>query len=56
MLGLGTAIDLPAPENLEGLAIHDEDAGRAIGAILAATAERGKVTMLYDTRLYVGRV
>ena len=28
----------------------------AVQALVAATAERGKVTMLYDTRLYVGRV
>ena len=41
--GLGTTIDLPSPEDLEGLAIHDEHAGRAVGAILAAAPERTDV-------------
>src|ERR1700675_1371981 len=40
---LGTAIDLPAPEDIECLAVHDEDAGRSIGAILAAAAESADV-------------
>src|SRR3954447_5606952 len=28
-------IDLPAPEDLEGFAVHDEYAGRAVGAVWA---------------------
>src|SRR6202158_1504678 len=36
---LGTTIDFPASEDIEGLAVHDEDAGRSIGAILAAATE-----------------
>src|SRR5712675_3596693 len=37
---LGSAVDLPAPQDIERLAVHDEDAWRSIGAVLAATAER----------------
>src|SRR4029450_12434768 len=33
----------PPSEHLERLAIHDEDAGRSVGAVLAATAERRNV-------------
>ena len=40
---LRTAIDLPPSEDLEGLAVHDEDAGRSIGTILATAAERADV-------------
>ena len=40
---LRPAIDLPAAEDFERLAIHDEDAGRFIGAVLAATAQRADV-------------
>ena len=40
---LRTAIDLPPSEDLECLAVHDEDAGRSIGAVLAAAAERADV-------------
>ena len=43
---LRAAIDLPAPENLEGLAVHDEDAGRAFGAVRPAAAERADVDAL----------
>src|SRR4029453_4074570 len=41
--GLRAAIDLPTPEDIECLAIHDEYAGRSIGAVLAAAAERADV-------------
>src|SRR4029077_18760420 len=34
--GLEATIDLPASENIKRLAVHNEDAGRPIGAILAA--------------------
>src|SRR5450631_1822052 len=40
---LGTTIDLPASEDIEGLAIHDEDTGRSIGTVLAAATERADV-------------
>ena len=40
---LGSAIDLPAAENIERLAVHDEHAGRPVGAILAAAAKRADV-------------
>jgi len=43
MQGLRTAIELPPSEHLKGLAIHDEDAGRSVGAVLAAAAERRDV-------------
>src|SRR6516164_11703845 len=43
MPGLRTAVDLPATEDLEGLAIHDEHAWRTVRAILAAAAERADV-------------
>src|ERR1700731_986699 len=36
---LRTAIDLPSPEDIECLAIHDEDAGRSFGTIPASAAE-----------------
>jgi len=36
---LRTSIDLPSSEDIERLAIHDEDAGRSLGTILAAAAE-----------------
>src|SRR5258705_7088696 len=41
--GLGTTIDLPPPEDIECLAVHDEHAGRSIGTILAATTESADV-------------
>src|SRR5689334_9853366 len=43
MQGLWPAIELPPSEHLECLAIHDEDAGRSVGTVLAATAERRDV-------------
>src|SRR5579883_490294 len=43
---LGTAIDLPAPENVEGLAIHDEDTGRTVRAVLAAATQRTDINAL----------
>jgi hypothetical protein len=36
---LRTAIDFPSSEDIERLAIHDEDAGRSLGTILASAAE-----------------
>src|SRR3712207_8878235 len=47
---LRSAIDLPPPEHLEGLAIHDEDAGRAVGAVRAAPAEGADVDALRPDR------
>src|SRR5262249_5936535 len=44
---LGSAIDLPAAEDVKRLAIHDEHARWAIGAILAAAAERADVDALW---------
>jgi hypothetical protein len=38
-----SGFDLPASENIERLAVHDEDAGRSIGAILAATTKGADV-------------
>jgi hypothetical protein len=46
VLVLLTAVHLVAAEDVEGLAIHDEDAGRAVGAILAAAAQRGDIDAL----------
>src|SRR5579862_3936515 len=40
---LRTAIDLPFAEDLEALAIEDENARHAIGAVLAGAAERAPV-------------
>ena len=40
---LRTAIELPPPEDIECLAVHDEDAGRSVGAGFAAAAERADV-------------
>ena len=39
---LGSAVDLPAAQDIERLAVHDKDARRPVGAILAA-AERADV-------------
>src|SRR5215216_6161489 len=33
---LGSAVDLPAAEDVKRLAVHDEDARRSIGAVLPA--------------------
>ena len=41
--GLRTTIDLPTSQDLECLAVHDEDAGRSIGTILAAATESADV-------------
>ncbi len=41
--GLGSAVDFPAPENIERLAVHDENARGSVGAVLAAAAERADV-------------
>ena len=43
MQRLRTAVDLPPSEHLEGLAVHDEDAGRPVGAILATAAKRADI-------------
>src|SRR6266436_5626075 len=40
---LGSAIDLPAAQDIERLAVHDEDAWRPVDAVLAAAAERADV-------------
>jgi len=40
---LGTAVDLPAAEDVERLAVHNEHAGWAIGAILTTAAKRADV-------------
>src|SRR5690242_7588314 len=39
MPGLRTAVDLPAPEDVECLTIHDEHARRSVRAILAAASD-----------------
>src|SRR5260370_1837823 len=41
--GLGTTIDLPASEDIECLAVHDEDSRRPIGAVLATATESADV-------------
>ncbi len=46
VLVLRATVDLPAAEHVEGFAIHDEDAGRAVGAVLARAAERAHVDAL----------
>src|SRR5436190_23625469 len=46
VLGLGSTVDLPAAQDFERLAVHDEDARRPGGAILAATAKRADVDAL----------
>src|ERR1700730_18659770 len=39
----GNTVDLPAAQDIVCLAVHDEDAGRPVGAVLAAAAERADV-------------
>src|SRR6185369_6862408 len=46
VLGLRSSVDLPAAQDFERLAVHDEDAGRPVGAILAAAAEGADVDAL----------
>ena len=46
---LRTAIDLPSSEDIERLAIHDEDAGRSFGTILAAAAEGADIDAFRPT-------
>ena len=43
MQGLGTTIDLPASEDVESLAVHDEHTGRSISPILAAATQSADV-------------
>src|SRR6516162_3753408 len=43
---LRAAIDLPTPEHLECLAVHDENAGRALRAVLSSTAQGAHVNAL----------
>src|SRR6266403_2729335 len=50
---LWSAIDLPASQDIERFAVHDEDAWRPVGAVLAATAERADV---YAFRTAMDRV
>ena len=40
---LGPAVDLPAAEDVKRLAVHDKDAWRAVGTVLAAAAEGADV-------------
>src|SRR5450631_3520384 len=47
------AVDLPAAQDIERLAIHDEDAWRPVGAVLPAAAERADV---YAFRTAMDRV
>ncbi len=49
VLVLHPPVDLPAAQHLKGLAIHDEDAGRALGAVSPAAAERRDVDPLRTT-------
>src|SRR4051812_11620946 len=46
---LGAAVDFPAAEDIECLAVHDEDAWRSIGTILPAAAERADIDALRTT-------
>src|SRR5713226_8417627 len=50
---LGAAVDLPAAQDIECLAVHDEDAGRPGSAVLATAAERADV---YAFRTAMNRV
>ena len=50
---LGSAIDLPASQDIERLAVHDEDAWRPVGAVLATAAKRADV---YAFRTAMDRV
>src|SRR5579862_5265726 len=43
---LGTAIDLPAPADLEAFAVHDEYAGRTVRSIFSATSQRAHIDAL----------
>jgi hypothetical protein len=40
---LGAAVDFPAAQDIERLTVHDEDARRPVGAVLAIAAERADV-------------
>src|SRR5215470_6816207 len=51
---LGSAIDLPAAEDVKRLAVHNEHARWAIGAILAAAAERTDVDAFWTAMDRVG--
>jgi hypothetical protein len=51
---LGSAIDLPAAEDIERLAVHDKDAGRTLGAVLATAAEGTHIDAFRTTMHRVG--
>jgi hypothetical protein len=51
---LRSAVDLPTAEDLERFAVHDEDAGGTVRAILAAAAKRADVNPLRPTMNRVG--
>src|SRR6185437_9965688 len=51
---LRTTIDLPPPEHVECFAVHDEDAGRSIGTILAAATKGADVDALRSAVNSVG--
>src|SRR5262249_25077993 len=51
---LGSAIDLPAAENIESLAVYNEHAWRSLGAILAAAPKRAHVDALRPAMDRVG--
>src|SRR5262249_30222121 len=40
---LWSAVELPAAEDIECFAIHEEDAGRSVGSVLTAAAERADI-------------
>jgi len=50
---LGSPVDLPAAQDIERLAVHDEDAWRSVGTVLSAAAERADV---YAFRTAMDRV
>ena len=52
---LGPPIDLPAAEDIERFAVHDEDAWRAFRAVLTAAAKRADVDALRPTMDGMGR-
>src|SRR5258708_12983269 len=51
---LGTTVDLPASKNIECLTIHNEDAGRPIGTILAAATKVADVNAFRPAVYRVG--
>jgi hypothetical protein len=51
---LGSTIDLPAPEDIKRLTVHDKHARRPIGAIFTAAAQRADIDALWTAMDSVG--